>query len=52
MKKQLEISTGWLNVNTECNNRCVWCYRTDDINNAQQRMGFGVASQLVDFFVN
>ena len=45
------ISTGWLNVNTECNNRCTWCYRTADFNLSPQQMCFSDAEKLIDFFI-
>ncbi len=52
MDDRSKISTGWLNVNTECNNRCAWCYRTEDILVNPQRMEFRTATQLVSFFVD
>ena len=51
-KEQLVVTTGWINVNTECNNRCVWCYRTADLRSTPQRMNLNVAEQLIDFFID
>lgn len=52
MKNQeLIVSTGWLNINTECNNKCAWCYRTADLRLSPQQMSFSVAERMVDFFV-
>jgi radical SAM protein with 4Fe4S-binding SPASM domain len=46
----IEVTTGWINLNTGCNNRCRWCYRHDDLAIQPETMPFGKATQLVDFF--
>jgi len=47
----IDITTGWINVNTGCNNRCKWCYRQVDLATNSQEMPLHMAEQLVDFFI-
>lgn len=44
------ITTGWVNVNTGCNNRCRWCYKTDELGDEPLEMKFEMANHVVDFF--
>lgn len=46
----IHVSTGWINVNTGCQNRCAWCYRFADLLAAGVSMPLPMAEQLVDFF--
>jgi len=50
--KNIDITTGWVNLNTVCNNRCTWCYRKDDLIGNPRVMPFEVATQTVDFFAD
>lgn len=44
------VTTGWVNVNTDCNNRCAWCYKTDELAHAPTEMTYRMASDVIDFF--
>ena len=45
----VKISTGWVNVNTKCNSRCLWCYKESDLSSPKS-MSFGMAEKSVRFF--
>ena len=45
-----QVTTGWINVNTGCQNRCAWCYRYDDLLVKGVSMPLPMAKQIVDFF--
>lgn len=47
----IDITTGWINLNTGCNNRCLWCYRQDGFESTPQTMSIAMAEQLVDLFI-
>jgi radical SAM protein with 4Fe4S-binding SPASM domain len=50
MASQSPITTGWITLNTQCNNRCAWCYQLDVITSNPTQMPFEMARQLVDLF--
>jgi len=49
-KEIIDVTTGWINLNTGCNNRCLWCYRKGDFTSRAESIDFGMATQIVDFF--
>lgn len=46
----VQVTTGWINVNTGCQNRCAWCYRYNDLLTNGVSMPLPMAEQLIDFF--
>ena len=52
MKKaqtSVDVTTGWINLNTSCNNRCLWCYRKEGLNKKAETMSFKTALKAIDF---
>lgn len=50
MESTSPITTGWITLNTKCNNRCAWCYQLSEITLNPTTMPFAMAEQLVDFY--
>lgn len=48
--ESIQVTTGWINVNTGCQNRCAWCYRYNDLLSKSVSMPLSMAEKLVDFF--
>ncbi|PIS41857.1 MAG: hypothetical protein COT25_00820, partial [Candidatus Kerfeldbacteria bacterium CG08_land_8_20_14_0_20_42_7] len=46
----IDVTTGWVNLTTKCNNRCAWCYRSEDFLAPPEVMSLSLAHQVVDFF--
>jgi len=45
----IDITTGWINLNTDCNNRCLWCYRKDGLETEPETMSYKMATGAVKF---
>lgn len=50
MKSPSPITTGWITLNTQCNNRCAWCYQLSEITLNPVQMPYLLAEQLVDLY--
>ena len=46
----LFITTGWINVNTGCQNRCDWCYLKEGLDHSPIEMSEKMAVSLVELY--
>lgn len=47
----IDITTGWLTVNSNCNSRCTWCYLGESVKAPARHMSIRMAKNAIDFYV-